>query len=119
MSFYPKICWKKAKGKGRGVFTREKIREGSVIEKCPVILVADGLSDDKESGLFDYCFDVGGTSAIALGFGSLYNHSDEPNVEWTDVPRDLVIVFHALRDIDAGEELTIDYGIPLWFKKLP
>jgi SET domain-containing protein len=47
--------------------------------------------------------------AIALGYGSLYNHSEEPNVEWDrDFERKL-FVFTALKDVEPGEELTIDY----------
>ena len=58
---------------------------------------------------------VSQTQAVALGLGSLFNHSTlHQNVGWT---RDLTgqcIVYKALRDIKAGEELCINYG-KLWF----
>lgn len=55
------------------------------------------------------------TQAVALGLGSLFNHSThDQNVGWS---RDLgaqCIVYRALHDIRAGEELCISYG-RLWF----
>ena len=58
---------------------------------------------------------VSQTQAVALGLGSLFNHSSlQQNVGWS---RDLTgqcIVYKALRDIRAGEELCINYG-KLWF----
>ena len=58
---------------------------------------------------------VSQTQAVALGLGSLFNHSSlHQNVGWS---RDLTgqcIVYKALRDIRAGDELCINYG-KLWF----
>lgn len=51
------------------------------------------------------------TQAVALGLGSLFNHSTlDQNVGWE---RDLdaqCIIYKALREIKAGEELCINYG---------
>jgi len=60
------------------------------------------------------------TCAIALGFGSLYNHSTHPNAEFIPDYSDDTIIFTALRDIAAGEEITVDYQAgavvrALWF----
>lgn len=56
------------------------------------------------------------TQAVIFGLGSLFNHSTRhQNVGWT---RDLVrqvVVYHALRDIAADEELCISYGDRLTF----
>lgn len=49
------------------------------------------------------------------GFLMFYNHGDEPNVEFEDGPEPETISVIALRDIAAGEELTYDYDIELWF----
>jgi hypothetical protein len=46
--------------------------------------------------------------AMSLGYGSIYNHSDAPNAKYAMEPPD-VMEFLALRDIAAGEEITIDY----------
>src|SRR3954454_24565579 len=58
----------------------------------------------------DYCFAWGpGTVALALGYGSLYNHSYRPNARYDDVgPR--TKTFTALRDIARGEEVTVNYN---------
>lgn len=58
------------------------------------------------------------TQAIALGLGSLFNHSTlHQNVGWKRVLSDQCLIYSALRDIDEGEELCISYGGPgvLWF----
>ena len=47
--------------------------------------------------------------AVALGYGSLYNHSYQPNARYDDVGR-LTKVFSALRDIEPGEEITVNYN---------
>src|SRR5436305_320986 len=69
---------KRVKGKGRGVFARRPIREGEVIERVPVIVLPVGeiRTPDGWTTLGDYCFLWDrGTVAVALGYGSLYNHS--------------------------------------------
>ena len=66
--------------------------------------------------LYDYCYFFGKKVAIALGFGSLYNHSKKPNAEWEIKKSSHTIVFRAIKNIRKGKEITIDYGIPLWFK---
>jgi SET domain-containing protein len=58
------------------------------------------------------------TQALALGLGSMFNHSAKrTNVRWKrDTERDY-IVYTSTRDIDAGEELLISYGSRvLWFE---
>lgn len=115
---------KQVRGKGRGVFARRAIGKGEVIERVPVIVLsADQAGNDpREHDLSGYCFEWGeGTVALALGFGSLYNHSYRPNARYDDVGR-LTKVFTALRDIAAGEEITVNYNggpedrSPVWFE---
>ena len=47
--------------------------------------------------------------ALALGYGSLYNHSYNPNARYDDVGRQIK-EYSALRDIQRGEEITINYN---------
>lgn len=100
------------RGKGRGVFARCLIREGDVIERVPVVVLdADELRNSEGwSGLASYCFlwDTG-RYALALGYGSLYNHSYQPNARYDDAGR-MTKVFTALRDIAPGEEITVNYN---------
>jgi len=106
---------------GRGVFARVAIRQGEVVERCPVLLLEPDDADRLAVGsLSGHLYDWGdGRAAVALGYGSLYNHDHEPNAEYTahDDPPEIEIV--ATRDIQAGEEIFIDYTgggqIELWF----
>ena len=103
---------KKAKGKGRGVFARRFIRRGEIIERVPVLVLsaAEVKDPEKWAGLASYCFDWGsGTLALALGYGSLYNHSYEPNARYDD-PGDHTMVFTAIQDIAPGKEITVNYN---------
>ena len=98
--------------KGRGVFARRTIRMGDVIERVPVlVLPSDDMQDSEEwIGLSGFCFHWGrGTVALALGYGSLYNHSYHPNARYDDIGRKTK-VYSALREIGPGEEITINYN---------
>jgi SET domain-containing protein len=103
---------KRVKGKGRGVFARRAIRAGEEIERVPVLVLP--FDDEQVSStwirLAGYCFVWGeNTVAVALGYGSLYNHSYRPNARYQDIGRQTK-VFFALRDIAPGEEITVNYN---------
>ena len=57
-----------------------------------------------------------GRSAIALGYTSLLSHSYSPNCNFVRHVDALFIDVFANRLIRAGEELTIDYQMTLWFE---
>lgn len=111
---------------GLGVFAREEIREGEVVEECLVILVpGDQLSDLTKTRLLDYYFAWGvgfQSAAVCLGFGSLYNHSYKPNAKYIKDEEDNIIRFVAIKNIKRDEEIIINYnGHPedktkLWFE---
>src|SRR5947209_5674728 len=103
---------KRIKGKGRGVFARRAIAEGEVIERVPVLVLSldEIKKGDAWTGLAGYCFLWGeGTVALALGYGSLYNHSFKPNARYDDVGPQTK-EFTALRTIQTGEEITVNYN---------
>jgi uncharacterized protein len=59
---------------------------------------------------------------VALGFGSIYNHTDTPNATYKGQEKDQTIEYYALRDIKEDEEITVNYvqgkkkkKFPLWF----
>jgi len=95
-------------GRGRGVFANFDIDQDTTIEICPALIL-----DNKEVAgvLSDYAFNwTEGKSAIALSYGSLYNHrSKNPNADFQCDLKDDRIVFYSLKDIKAGEEIFIDY----------
>ena len=111
--------------RGRGVFADAPIAEGTVIEECPlIVLPAEEVEPTMRTNLGNYAFQWGGTrdqSAIALGYGSLYNHSDDPNALYVRRLEDQVIAFLSIRAIAAGEEITVSYNggfgdrSPVWF----
>lgn len=100
-------------GRGRGVFTAEALSPGDVIEICPVIVLPpDDLERVHATRLHDYYFLWGeerDRPALALGFGSLYNHSPEPNAEYELDFEDEVITVYCIHPIAPGEEITFDY----------
>jgi SET domain-containing protein len=114
--------------RGRGVVADQDIEAGALIERSPVLVIphADRAAADG-TVVFTYVFmwEHGtveedlykheGRAAIALGYTSLLNHSYTPNCEFIRHIDDLAIDLLALRPIEAGEELTIDYQMTLWF----
>ena len=111
---------------GRGVFAARDFKGGDVIEECPILPVpGEQASLLDETDLSGFTFEWDGGVAVALGFGSLYNHSWTPNARYDhDYERGLV-VYSAVRAIDAGEEITVNYSgdpdgrIELWFDAEP
>ena len=109
--------------KGRGVFAREPIAAGALIEAAPIIIVpAEQCRLLDRTILHDYYFhwdgdpDGEGRGAVALGLVALCNHSRRPNAR---VRRNLAqdtLDLLALAPIAAGDEVTIDYNCPLWFQ---
>lgn len=112
-------------GKGRGVITDTNIAKGETIERAPVLFIpAEQWPHIEETVFFHYCYSWGPESqhaAFALGFGSLYNHSYDPAAVYIKHMEDNEVEFVALRDIAAGEEVTINYNgdptdcQPMWF----
>ena len=69
---------------GRGVFATETIPKGTVIELSPVIIFphTNGKTPNEEIldlYMYSWCFSY----ALALGYGSLFNHNSDPNVDYT------------------------------------
>jgi hypothetical protein len=95
-----------------------------MIEQVPVLVLPVGESRTASgpTPMSDYCFDWGrGTMSVALGYGSLYNHSYQPNARYDD-EKGQIKVFMAIRDIPLGEEIVVNYSrepgdqSPVWFK---
>ncbi len=128
-----KLFVKATKGKGRGVFAKTHIKKGEIIECCPVIpldLTAEQLKLVEQTDLQYYVFDWRDPkklalikaedqdlSAIILGYGMLYNHSDKPNANFYRDYDAMLLVFSAISDIFTGQEICYDYNVPIWFKK--
>jgi SET domain-containing protein len=103
-----KVEVRRVRGKGRGVFARRPIETGEVIETCPVLVLPADSVEDVPAGIGGHVFEWG-RGKLALGYGSLYNHSYRPNARYVDLAG-RTKVFTALRDIAAGEEITVNYN---------
>ena len=99
---------------GRGVFTGESLEAGDLIEICPVIVLPEkDLPVIHSTKLHDYYFLWGDDQqqcAIALGYGSLYNHAYEPNARYLLDYEHQTIDFYCIKNIAAGEEITVNYN---------
>lgn len=106
----PDLIVRKVRGMGRGVFAGRAFAKGEVIEVCPVVAIVPAPTGSL--GVLDhYVFKWGkdGSLAVALGYGSLYNHSPKANARFSPRVAKEDIVFRAARDIAAGEQIFIDY----------
>jgi SET domain-containing protein len=108
-------------GKGRGVFAARDIFAGTVISVAHAIpFPTDALDGTPIEGhQFDYEQDD--QDCIVLGVQQLINHADAPNCRcvWEVVDGQRMHKVFTVRDIKTGEELTIDYEVPLWFEPAP
>jgi SET domain-containing protein len=115
---------------GRGMFALKDIKMGEQIEVCPVIEVTSHWHKllIRFTELRNYYFQWGEDRrciAICLGYGSIYNHSYQPNAEFKKDLINKTITFTALSDIPSGSEILVNYnGDPtskesLWTKKIP
>lgn len=113
---------------GRGVFTSESIVRGTIVEVSPVIVMGpeDRTLLDK-TPLHDYIFEWGDDRSrccMAMGYVPVYNHASPSNCEYEMDYEEDTITVTAVRDIEAGEELFINYNgdwddkRPVWFDDL-
>lgn len=103
-----KIGW--SERLGYGVFADKLISKNEFIEMAPVI-VADKMPEDD---LSKYIIAWEGRLALPLGWTMIYNHSDENSCELVANFQSRLLAVVAIRDIQAGEQLTVNYG-PNWF----
>lgn len=110
-----KCIVKPSPGKGLGVFATELIKEGEVIEECHLLTIPDNALLFVGDLFNDYRFNwpQKGTTleqVLPLGFGCIYNHSDNNNAFWRDHPSEKLFQFIANKDILPDEEICTYYG---------
>jgi hypothetical protein len=97
---------------GRGVFAGKVFQKGDLVERCPYLRLE---ADDADGLLLDYVFEDGeDTVVLPLGYGLLYNHDSPGNLEHYDDEVDEVFEYYAIRRVEQGEELCLDYGEDWW-----
>ena len=113
--------------RGRGVFATEDIKQGTVIEVSPVIvLTARERKIVEQTKLFDYLFEWGKNkkmACVALGYVSVYNHDYASNCEYDMDYDDRTIKITTVKLVKKGEELFVNYNAApndktrVWFDK--
>ncbi|KAH9851569.1 hypothetical protein C2E23DRAFT_895739 [Lenzites betulinus] len=107
-----------APGKGRGVYACREIPSQTLVEVSPVLLFTSEEYEKhgRHTALDHYTFKWrDGRMALALGLGSLFNHSQSPNVSYTTDSATESIRYITTRKVLQDEELCIFYGHKLWF----
>lgn len=97
---------------GFGVFANKKFIKNEIIEISPYIIL-EHYNTNNYGVLKNYVYSIKNTSnvALSLGFGSLYNCSESPNVNFViDSSLTRLMIFYACRNINVHEELFINYG---------
>lgn len=98
---------------GRGVFAQHAIQVGSIIEECPIIKMRlQEMTVRKQMLLNYYAFMIDEQNeytGIALGYGSLYNHSGNCNAKYYFDKEKELMIFEAILPIAKNQEITINY----------
>lgn len=114
MQRLPFLFVAESENKGRGVFTGKPIKEGDLIEICPVIVLPrKEMKIIDKTVLYNYYFLWGKKQrkcAICLGYGSIYNHAYHPNARYELDIKNKTIDFFCIKDIPAGAEITVNYN---------
>ena len=112
---------------GYGVFAKENIKKGEILEKCHYIQFKNKIDDN----FLEYAFswpkrdrhDIKGKykyATIPFGYACIYNSSvdvNTNNADWeTDITNNLFI-FTAVKDIPANTEILTYYGNAYWHKR--
>jgi SET domain-containing protein len=101
---------------GRGLYANHTIKQNTLLFTAELLVLnpADTVKVN-ETDLQYYTFKyTDNQDCLVLGDGEIFNHSDTPNtgyklMDWGNSGR-LVMAFFALRDIEADEQLFIDYS---------
>ena len=111
---------------GRGLFATASPARGQLLHTAPVIVVPmeEYANHAKHTTFEHYLFKCkDGDLLLALGYGSLFNHARQPNVNYRlDKEAGVIRYYAALgRAFTPGDELCIYYGEDkeLWFDMPP
>jgi len=106
---------KKSPISGYGVYAKKNFSTDEIIEVAPLLKEHE---DNLKGKISDYLFTISdeesekGNYAVALGYCSLYNHSDNNNARYKVDGNNLII--RAIKPIKKGEEIFVNYGEGWW-----
>ena len=101
--------------KGRGVFADRDYQKGERVESAPVIVLTRpfrSLPPRLKTIVYNWGALTNGepSSAVALGFGSMYNHNNPANMRYEANIANDTLNYITVQDIAEGEELTVNYN---------
>lgn len=120
-----KIEIRKSPVHGLGVFAKQFIPKEETVEVCKLLKLGWRMAYQHDPIIKDYCWGNSGckcdqckmhgpSSYLALGFGSIYNHSDDPSIKLKFDYENQMFSAIAARDIEKDEELFVTYGDSYW-----
>ena len=104
---------------GRHLFSDAYFRQNDDLRRTDLyayVFEWDPQERYKQSGDLVQC-DGRYSQAVALGLISFCNHRDDPNADYSFDYANQLIIWTARRLIEPGDEITIHYKVPLWFRK--
>ena len=107
-----KIYVGESKISGRGVFAKEDIKAGEILEESHFIELNEKDFNNIDPVLKDYVFTFpigNNNSCVVLGFGMIYNHSLIPNAYWECDESNKLFRYIASKPIKKDSEIFINY----------
>ena len=99
--------------KGYGVFATSNFQSGDIIEKCYCIKICD-LEKDIPADLKNYAFqyppcreESAKYYVLPLGYGCVYNHSDDNNAKWVLSKYPMFFDYLAIKNINKDNYIKI------------
>lgn len=100
------------------ILAKTHFARGEIVEICPTIMLREEAKTIEH--LKDIIFEIDRDKnewALVLGYGSLYKHSKEANVEYAYNRLTKQMYFITKTVIKQNEELTINYGQDYWMER--
>lgn len=97
---------------GRGVFAKEDIEIGEILEECHFIELSEKDFNNIDPILKEYVFSFplgNKNNCVVLGYGMIYNHSLINNAYWECDEENNLFRFKSLKKIRANQEVLINY----------
>lgn len=112
-----KVYIKEIAPKGLGVFAKEDIKAGEVVEMCHTVIAETPSKYMHDKNLSEYTLPAiikdDMYPSFLFGFGCMYNSSETQigrNIDWIVIPESRLSVYIAKRNIKRDEELVTWFG---------
>jgi hypothetical protein len=110
---------------GHGIFSHAEISEGELLEEAKLLKLSYRSKIFQDSVLVNYvwvngscnceqCQKEGQEQYLALGYGSIYNHSKNPNTKMILDFETETIKIYSTKIIEKDEEIFVSYGPKYW-----